>query len=95
MANAERQMQRASGARQTQSTEGVIAHLPLIISLNEYGEPGPCLGTVWADTDNPVYKIEINEISSRELLEELGGNHAAPGVHAQLQYRGCMWVSGL
>jgi len=30
-------------------------------SSSEYGSSGPCLGTVWADTDNPVYSIEINE----------------------------------
>ena len=23
-------------------------------SLNEYDNPGPCLGMAWADTDNPV-----------------------------------------
>ena len=27
---------------------------PLIISLDEYGDSGPYLGTVWADTDNPA-----------------------------------------
>ena len=32
-----------------------------LMSLNEYGESGPCLGTVWADTDNPVYRIEMND----------------------------------
>ena len=32
-----------------------------LMTLNEYDEPGPCLGTVWADTDNPVYKIEMND----------------------------------
>ena len=36
----------------------------LLISLNEYDNPGPCLGTAWADTDNPVYEIEINEIEA-------------------------------
>ena len=34
--------------------------------LNELGESGPCLGTVWADTDNPVYYIEINEMWDHE-----------------------------
>jgi len=27
----------------------------LLISLNEYDNPGPCLGMAWDDTDNPVY----------------------------------------
>ena len=36
----------------------------LLMGLNEYGNPGPCLGTAWADTDNPVYQIEINEINA-------------------------------
>jgi len=42
-----------------------------------FDNPGPCLGTVWADTDNPVYRIEIkiNEIDLRGLggEEEHGG----------------------
>ena len=32
-------------------------------SLIEYNDPGPGLLTVWADTDSPVYYIEINEIN--------------------------------
>ena len=34
-------------------------------SLCEYGNPGPCLGMAWADTDNPDYSIKINVIKIR------------------------------
>ena len=30
---------------------------------SEHGCSGPCLGTVWVGTDNPVYSIEIHEIN--------------------------------
>ena len=33
----------------------------LLISLDEYGDPGPCFGTAWAEIDNPVLQIEINK----------------------------------
>ena len=41
-----------------------------LTSLNEYGESGPCLGTVWADTENPVYQIEINESTANRFTSE-------------------------
>ena len=41
----------------------------LLTSLNEYGNPGPCLGMAWADTDNHVYQIESNEIFAWNALE--------------------------
>ena len=35
----------------------------LLIRLNAYGSTIPCLGMVWADTDDPVSQIKITEIS--------------------------------
>ena len=48
----------------------------LLTSPNEYGDPRPCLGTVWAETDNPVYHIEINVINSPQHALCLGGDRA-------------------
>ena len=33
----------------------------------EHGRSDPSLGTVWTDTTNPVYQIEINEKSTSAL----------------------------
>ena len=43
---------------------------------NEYSWSGPYLGMVWANTENPVYEIEINEIKKNLALR------AGRGVHA-------------
>ena len=40
-----------------------IGRSPLL--MIEQGSTHPCLGMVCADTDNPVYSIEINEINLR------------------------------
>ena len=41
-----------------ESGSGPLNHsgrCPLFINLNGYGNPGPCLGMAWADTDKPVH----------------------------------------
>ena len=35
------------------------------------GESSPCWEMTWADTDNPVYQIEINEISEMNQIPEV------------------------
>ena len=58
---------------------------PLLICSNQYGDPGSCLGTVWADTDNPVYHIEIDE-EGRDLFDggTVGSHHFV--VHAVVHH---------
>ena len=43
------------------------------IGLNEYGWSVPCFEMAWADTDNPVYLFEINEIGRMQLTAYLRG----------------------
>ena len=43
---------------------------PQLTSPSGHSRSGPCLGTVWADTDNPVYQIEINEINEMSHMPD-------------------------
>ena len=56
---------------------------PLLITSNAYGESGPCLRMAWADTHNPVYKIEISEI--KEICPE-AGLHSHNLIYRQIMH---------
>jgi len=49
--------------------------LPLRARLHssEHGNPGPCLGMAWADTDNPDYQIKIHEEKNQPMVVLGGG----------------------
>ena len=49
----------ATSTRPVQTTRD----LAKVNSPSEYGRSGPCLGVAWADTDDPVYQVEINEVN--------------------------------
>jgi hypothetical protein len=43
-----------------------------VIRFNEYGKPGGCLGMAWANTNDPVYQIEINGFGFRRAHRNKG-----------------------
>jgi len=56
--------QGASSALENPDSPLSIKVIPLSPHVSEYGNPGHCLGMAWADTDNPVYQIGIQEINA-------------------------------